>query len=338
VTFGSPLLLLTLLVVPVAIVLYVLEQRRRMRYAVRFTNIAVLAAVVGGRSWRRYVPPVLFLAALAALCVAVARPHVKTQVAKDRATTILVIDASRSMQAKDIRPSRLGAAQTAVRHFLTRVPKRMRVGLVVFAGEPQVAAPPTTDRALVRESVDEIGQFGGYGGTAIGDALAAAVRLGVQAVQTGNTTLAAVREAARSTTHGLVSILLLSDGAQTRGVLAPLDGARRAKAAGIPVYTIALGTPNGTLNGFGGGFGFGGGGPRRVPPDPRTLSAIAHSTGGQFFAARSSNALKAAYQKLGSRLGRTPGTDEVTYAFLAAAAGLLILGGVLSARWSARLP
>jgi Ca-activated chloride channel family protein len=337
VTFVSPLLLLTLLIVPAALGLYLLlAARRRMRYAVRFTNIDVLAAVAGGRPWRRYVPPALFLGALASLCVAVARPHVTTLVPKERATTILVIDASRSMQATDIHPTRLGAAQVAVRDFLDRVPKRMRVGLIVFAGEPQVAAPPTTDRELVRESVADIGMFAGYGGTAIGDALAAAAQLGRQAVPTGNTSLAAARP---GPTHGLVSILFLSDGAQTRGDLQPLEGAARAKAAGIPVYTIALGTPNGTVNGFGGGGfpGFGGGA-RRVPPDPDTLRAIAHATGGEFFAARSSKAVQAAYQKLGSRLGRTPGRTEVTYAFLSAAAALLAAAVVLAARWSPRLP
>jgi Ca-activated chloride channel homolog len=347
VTFDSPLLLLTLLVLPIAIGLYLLAERRRMRYAVRYTNLEVLARVAGGRPWRRYVPPALFLVALATLCVAVARPHVKTLVPKDRATAILVIDASRSMSARDVRPSRLGAAQDAVRTFLKRVPGRMRIGLIVFAGEPQVAAPPTTDRRLVRESVNDIDMFTGFGGTAIGDALAAAARLGVQAVEAGDASLAA--DSNRSgPTHGLVSILFLSDGAQTRGELQPLEGAGRAKAAGIPVYTVALGTPNGTVRGFGGGGfpggggGFGGGtfggGPRRVPPDPATLKAIAQTTGGQFFAARSSKALRAAYAKLGSRLGRTPGRDEVTFAFLAGAAGLLAAAGLLSTRWAPRLP
>jgi Ca-activated chloride channel family protein len=339
VTFGHPLLLLTLLVVPGAIGLFLFAERRRMRYAVRFTNLEVLADVVGGRSWRRFVPLALFLLALGALCVAVARPHVNRLVPRERATTILVIDASRSMEARDIRPSRLGAAQLAVRTFLARVPKRMRVGLIVFAGEAQVAAPPTTDRNLVLESVGDIGMFAGFGGTAIGDALAAAAELGVQAVTAEDASLAAA-DTRSGPTHGLVSILFLSDGAQTVGTLQPLQGADHAKKAGIPVYTVALGTPHGTIN-FDGGGGFGGGdfnGPHRVPPDPATLKAIAQRTGGRFFAARSSDSLQAAYKKLGSRLGRTPGRSEVTFAFLAGAAVLLTAGGLLSARWSPRLP
>jgi Ca-activated chloride channel homolog len=345
VTFERPFLLLTLLLVPVAVALYVLAERRRMRYAIRFTNVDVLAGVVRGRIWRQYVPPVLFLLALAALCVGMARPQRTTLVPKDRATVILVIDVSRSMESKDVKPSRIGAATAAVRTFLDKVPDRLQVGLIAFAGDPAVAAPPTTDHSLVRDALRTLQWYPSFGGTAIGDALAEAVRLGQEAVGSGNGNLASATTAAPTVrAHGLVSILFLSDGAQTRGQLLPLEGADRAKAAGIPVYTVALGTPNGTLQfgfsrpqqGFPGGFGQG----RRVPvpPDPDTLRAIANRTGGQFFAARSAKSLQAAYSKLGSRLGRKPGKTEVTYGFLAAAAGLLIAAGLLSAAWSPRLP
>jgi Ca-activated chloride channel homolog len=342
-----PLLLLTLLAVPLAVGLYLLTERRRMRYAIRFTNLDVLAGVVTGRLWRRYVPLALFLLALAALCVGVARPQRTTLVPRDRATVILVVDVSRSMEAKDVKPSRIGAAQAALRTFLDRVPSRLQIGLIAFAGEPAVAVPPTADHQLVRDALDTIRWFPSFGGTAIGDALAEAVRVGQQAVnaQTGN--LASVTTAAPTTgAKGLVSILFLSDGAQTRGDLEPLQGAERARAAGIPVYTVALGTPNGTLD-FGfrpppGGFpGPNPSGPGRripVPPDPATLRAIADRTGGQFFAARSAESLQAAYKKLGSHLGRKPGRSEITYVFLLAAAGLLVAAGGLSALWSPRLP
>jgi Ca-activated chloride channel family protein len=243
-----------------------------------------------------------------------------------------------------VKPTRLLAAEAAVRTFLDHAPKRLRVGLIAFAGVPSVVTPPTRDHDLVREGLIDIASYGGFGGTAIGDAVAAAVQLGEQAV-TGNN-LAALALSSKPA-HGLVSILFLSDGAQTRGDLLPLEGAQRAKAAGIPVYTVALGTPNGTLDLGGGGFGFGGGsggfgggfgGPRRVPPDPDTLRAIAQATGGEFFEARSSKTVKRAYAKLGSKLGRRPEKTEVTYAFLAGAAGLLVAAGVLSGAWSPRLP
>ena len=359
-SFGTPLLLLGLLAVPATIGLYVLAERRRARYAVAFTNLNVLATVAGGRLWRRYVPLVLFLLALTALCTAVARPRVKTLVGNDQATVVLVLDVSGSMHADDVKPTRLAAAQKAIRVFLERVPKRVRVGLVVFAGEAQVATPPTTDRQLVRRALDDADYFFASRGTAIGDALALSVDVGQQAVgnptsappgvivyrppagQTGTRSFASASFAAASA-NGLVSILFLSDGKQTRGELQPLEGAQRAKDAKIPIFTIALGTPNGTLDrsraGFGGG-GFGGGGFDRipVPPDPATLRAIARNTGGQFFAARDAKALGSAYQKLGSRLGRTPGEREVTNLFLAAAAAALIAAGVLSVLWSPRLP
>jgi Ca-activated chloride channel family protein len=347
-TFERPLLLLTLLLVPLALGLYLLAARRRMRYAIRFTNVDVLAGVLKGRAWRQYVPLALFLLALAALCVGVARPQRTTLVAKDRATVILVVDVSRSMEAKDVKPSRIGAAAQAVRLFLDKVPDRLQVGLIAFAGDPAVVAPPTTDHKLVREGLDTLQWYPSFGGTAIGDALAEAVRLGQRAAGTPNGDLAAFAAPPKQI-HGLVSILFLSDGAQTRGELLPLDGADRARAAGIPVYTVALGTPNGRLRfGFGRGGGAvprgfpnGFGGPGRsvpVPPDPDTLRAIANRTGGQFFAARDAESLEAAYSKLGSRLGRKPGKTEVTYGFLAAAAGLLLAAGLLSAAWSPRLP
>jgi Ca-activated chloride channel family protein len=335
-SFGHPLLLLTLLVLPAAVGLYFVLERRPMRYAMTFTNLDVLASVAGGRSVRRYVPPALLFLALATLCVALARPHRSTLVPSDRATVILVVDVSGSMRATDVRPTRLGAAQEAVRRFLDTVPGRVHVGLIAFSGEAQVAAPPTTDHDLVRQSLDTLGFFSGYGGTAIGDALAAAVEL-AKPPTSGSTQTIAFTIA--STTKSPISILFLSDGHQTRGLLQPLEGAARAQRAGIPVYTIALGTPNGVLDrgspGFGGGYG-----PRRipVPPDPATLREIARVTGGKFFEARSAQAVESAYRNLGSVIGRVPGRKEVTNEFLALAAIFLVAAGGLSALFAPRLP
>jgi Ca-activated chloride channel family protein len=248
------------------------------------------------------------------------------------------------MQSVDVKPSRLIAAERAAKAFLDRVPKRLRVALIVFSGDVQVAAPPTTDRELVTEAIEQIGSFSGFGGTAIGDALARAVQLGQTAVVDDSRTLSSASSAAVvPKTRGLVAIVFLSDGRQNRGVIQPLDGARRAKAAGIPVYTIALGTrgggggfPGGGGGGFpgggGGGFGFG------RSPDPATLRQIARITGGEFYLARSAGSVKAAYEKLGSKLGRKPGRTEVTSIFLLGAAVLLVGAGVASAAWSPRLP
>jgi Ca-activated chloride channel family protein len=338
-SFGHPFLLLTLLVVPAAILALRLVERRRVRYAVRYPNVDVLAGVVADRPWRRYVPTGLALLALAVLCVAVARPHATTLVPKERAAIILVLDTSGSMQADDVRPTRFLAAQRAVRTFLGRVPPKIRVGMIAFSGDAEVAAPPTTDRELLRRSLQNISSFPVSGGTAIGDAVAIAVDLAEQAVSgrpykpafTG--TAPSLSGPKPADTKRLVSILFLSDGHQTRGTLQPLEGAQRAKDARIPVYTVALGTPGGTL-----GHEFGTSHPIPVPPDPATLAAIADTTGGKFFDAQSAGALQSAYSKLGSSLGRAPGKTEVTYAFLVGAAGLLTAAGFLSALWSPRLP
>jgi Ca-activated chloride channel family protein len=354
VSFQSPWLLLGFLVLGGAVALWRLLERRRMRYAVRYPNLDVLAGVVPGRSWSRYVAPVLFLLGLASLVVALARPHVDRMLVQNRATVILVVDTSRSMQAEDVKPTRLGAAQEAIRTFLERAPSGLRVGLIVFAGDAQVATPPTRDKDLVRTAVDQIDQFDVFGGTAIGDALQAAVELGKQAidqVDSGQGQIAAGRQsrevrtlsqATSPTSASPVSILFLSDGSQTRGVLEPLAGAALAKDAGFPVYTIALGTPDGVIerrsfDPFGGGLP-GGTQTIPVPPDPETLRAIAQATGGEFSEARTASSLERAYADLGSRLGQVPGKTEVTFVFVGAAALLLLLAGLASAVLGPRLP
>jgi Ca-activated chloride channel homolog len=334
-TFERPWFLLTLLALPLLALLYVWLQRRRTRYPVSFTNLAVLREVVGTRRpWRRWVAPVLVLLALAALLVGVARPQVDGMVPQDRATVVLVLDVSRSMEARDVKPNRIGAAKRAIRLFLDRAPDRLRVGMVVFAGVPQVASPPTTDHEQVSVSLDNLGDYATFGGTAIGDALSMAVDVGRDAIQS-DPEAPPVNGASQ---NKLVSILFLSDGAQREGVLQPLEGAQLAKEAGMPVYTVALGTPNGTVAGGGGGFfPFA---PERipVPPDTETLRAIAETTGGEFTEARDAETVDNAYEKLGSNLGRRRADKEVTYVFLGVAAALLVAAGALSALWSPRLP
>ena len=353
-SFQSPWLLLSLVVLAVAVGVWLYAERRRMRYAVRFTNMDVLATVVSGRTWPRLVPPALFALGLAVLLVSLARPQVERMVLTERATVILVIDTSRSMQAQDVEPTRLGAAQEAVRTFLDKAPDRLRVGLVVFAGETQVATPPTRDHDLVRTALDEIDTFLIFGGTAIGDALETAVDLGKRVTDDGVPEGEEIALAARGGTRsfvqattcdepGPVSVLFLSDGAQTRGILQPLEGAALARDACFPVFTVALGTPNGTIarGPFGGGgFNPGGSDSQRipVPPDPETLRQIAAMTGGEFSEARTADALEKAYDNLGSRLGREPGETEITFLLVALAAGLLVAAGVLGVFVAPRLP
>jgi Ca-activated chloride channel family protein len=326
-----PIALLALLLVPVAVAGYLAIERRRARYAIHYTNIEVLAGVEAatGRRWKYLLPPVLALLALTCALAALARPEARVSVASEQASIALTVDMSGSMSADDVKPTRLGAAEEAIRRFLAGLPAKYRVGLVTFSSEPFVAAPLTHDRKLVLDGL-LMGDSGIGQGTAIGDALARSVEL-LQPVSAAPGAVPVAGGAAPPDPgRPLSAILLLSDGAQTRGTLAPLQGAARAKSYGIPVYTVALGTPNGIL--VRGGF------VRPVPPDPTTLRQIAQATGGEFFATRSEQRLNAVYEDLASRLGHTNQWRELSYVLVGIAALLALAAGALSLIWNQRLP
>ncbi len=327
-SFSSPYLLLVLAVVPVVAALAVWLDRRRAKYAVAFTNLDVLASVASPRrAPKRWIPLLLFLLALAAASAALARPRASVSTPAQRATLVLLVDVSGSMRAADVKPSRLGAAQQAMSTFVDNVPRKVKVGLVSFSTSPNVLVIPTVDRGVLHEGIDLLSP---EAGTALGDGLGVAVQV--------------ARSALGSTQRGRdgkvpAAIVLLSDGAQTRGLLTPQQGAERARQAGIRVYTIALGTNHGTL-GIGpyGGYGLGGG--RRFPvrPDPVTLAAIARATGGIAYRAQSAASVRSVYQHLGSSIVRRHTTREVSSWFVGAAA-LLLLGSLAAVRLTGeRLP
>jgi Ca-activated chloride channel family protein len=336
VTFSSPWLLLALLLVPVVLAFALWIDRRRARYAVAFTNLDVLASVAPSTrsTWRRWLPLALFLVALAAASTALARPRATVSTASSRATVVLLIDVSGSMRADDVKPSRIGAAQAAMYGFLDHVPPRVRVGLVSFSTTPEVLVLPTSDRSIMREGVDLLEP---EAGTAIGDGLKVAVDVALSSVG---------RHAPRNRNGKIpAAIVLLSDGAQTRGVLRPLQGAQLAKDAGIPVYTIALGTNHGSL-GLGAFGGFGGypappGAPgARFPvrPDPGTLRAIAQVTGGNAFRADSAEKVQNAYRKLSGAVITHTKRREIS-SWFAGAAAFLLLGSLAAAKVTGeRLP
>ena len=329
--FESPLALISLVLLPVAVAAHALVRRRRLRYAVRYTNLDVLRQVaprVGPRRERLVV--LLAATALGLLCLAVARPELTRSAPIENATVVLVIDTSRSMLSRDVPPTRLAAAKRAAQRFLESAPDRLRVGLVTFAGDVSVAAFPTHDRALVRDSVAAISRWSAGGGTAIGDALVRAVEVAGDAF--GEEGLPAPSGESAETSP--VTILFLSDGRQNRGLIPAGQGAATARRAGIPVYTVALGTDN---PGGGGGQGFAFGGFNRVP-DRATLRAIARTTGGEYFAARSPEALSSAYGDLGSRLGRERRRTEVTHLVVAAAGIALVAAAALGRLWTPGLP
>lgn len=322
-SFGSPLLLATLAVPLAALVGYLWLERRPPRGAISFPNLAVLASVSGRSSWKRHLVAGLVLATIALLCIAVARPRVLLAAAADRATVVLVVDVSISMNATDVAPTRLEAARAAIASFVDRVPGRIKVGLVAFADDPVVITAPTTDRQALRAGIASLTP--GYG-TAIGDAVARGVEL------VGSSTGEAAPVSGPGGKAG--AVVLLSDGTQTRGLLEPDDATRLAKRAGVPVYTIALGTLSGTVTVTRGGIDV----IVPVPPDRTTLARIAEATGGSTFEATDAERLAAVYDRLGRAVARTPKPREVTAAFVAVAAALLAGGIGLAGLWAPRLP
>jgi len=315
VTFTSPYLLLVLLLVPAAVAAAAWLSRRPARHATAFTNLDVLAAVVERRR-RTLLPFALFVLALAAAAVVLAGPHLRTTTVARHATVILVVDVSGSMNATDVVPSRLGAAEEALAAFTARVPRSVRVGLVSFSGSPTLLVPPTVDRNALRAG---IGELDASGGTAIGDALRLAVAVAVGAARA----VPAGRHPA--------AIVLLSDGAQTAGSLTPLEGASLARAARIPVDTVALGTfgrpsPLGPVDAYGFMLTF--------KPDPVTLAAIAADTGGRTYRVGTAARAVGVYRSLGRSVVRSS-TNRAIASWFSGLAALLLLGSLAAARRSA---
>jgi Ca-activated chloride channel homolog len=310
-SFQAPIFLLGLAVVPLALAALALARRRPARYVVRFPAVPTLAAVAPrSPRWRRLLPPALLCLALAGLALALARPETTVAVPVERASVMLVTDTSGSMAATDVEPSRLDAAKDAAGGFLDRVPDELRVGLVAFSDAPNTVVRPTDEREPVRAAIDRLRADGG---TATGDALDSALRaLGT-----------------RGDDSPPAAIVLLSDGATQAG-RDPADVAREAATAGVPVYTVALGTADGVVESNGQTL--------RVPPDPEALRQVAQISGGATFAAEDADALDEVYERLGSQIGTREEKREISAGF--AAAGLLLLGGSLAAslRWRGRLP
>jgi Ca-activated chloride channel family protein len=321
-TFRDPAMLAGLILLPLAALAYVSLQRRRRQEAKTFANPALLPNLVTGRpGWRRHLPPLLLLGALAALVVALARPQ-RTVAAPQRAATVMMVtDTSGSMNAEDVDPDRLSAAVKSARKLTDDLPDNFRLGLVTFSDFAEVQAPPTTDRDPVKAGLDRLRASGG---TAMATGLQRAIDLARTPVPNENGT----------GTRRLPSVLvLLSDGKDTQSPVDPLEVARQAKDLKIPIFAIALGTPTGEVE-VQDQFGF----TQRipVPPDTETLREIARITGGKYFAAPDAARLESIYANLGTRLSSKPVEKEVTAAFAGGAVVLLLAGGALSLMWFGR--
>ncbi len=317
-SFLDPVRLWLLVAVLALVVAYVVMQRRRRSYAVRFTNLALLDKVAPQRpDWRRHVAAVGFALALTALVTGFARPTHVSKVPRERATVMIAIDTSLSMAATDVTPSRIGAVQRAAESFIAKLPATLNVGLVTFHGNAVLAVPPTTDRNQIRTA---IGRLTLGEGTAIGEAIFTALDAlaGINASTPAGEALVPAR------------IVLMSDGKTTVG-RPNNDAVRASLTAEVPVSTIAFGTDAGTI------MVPQEPGPIPVPVDRAALEDIAKATNGSFFSATTEGQLSKVYADIGSSVGYTDKDTELTSWFLGAAFVALVGAAAASLTWSARL-
>jgi Ca-activated chloride channel homolog len=312
-TFLSRSRLWLLLLVAALVAAYVVMQLRRKDYAVRFTNLALLDSIATKRpSWRRHLPAAAFVLAMIALVTAFARPARPVKVPRERATVVMAIDVSLSMEATDVEPSRIVAAQEAAKSFVDIVPTRLNLGLVAFSGVAQVLVPPTDDHALLKRSIDNL-QLGPR--TAVGEAIFAS--------------LGSIASVPSSPGQAPARIVLMSDGETTVGRPNEL-AAMAAVDAKVQISTIAFGTDDGYVTVEGRNI--------PVPVNRDALADIAEATGGRAFEAATGRELRRVYADIGSSIGFRTEEREVTswVVGLALAFALAAAGGSLL--WSSRLP
>jgi Ca-activated chloride channel family protein len=314
-TFLSAGRLWLLLAVVALVVGYVVRQFRADKYAVRFSNLPLLASVAPKRpGWRRHLPAAAFALALATFVLAFAQPTRNTRVPREEATIVMAIDVSLSMQATDVEPTRLQAAKAAAASFVDLVPAKLNIGLVSFSGTAQVLVAPTTDHSLLKRNIANL-QLGPA--TAIGEAIYASLG-----------TVASV-PAQPGKKPPPARIVLMSDGATTVG-RPNASAVQAAVGAQTPVSTIAFGTDTGTV--------FVEGSQVRVPVNKDALRTIADETKGSFFEASSAKELKKVYADIGSSVGYRTVRKEATSLFVGLGLAFALVAAATSLIWFSRLP
>lgn len=309
-TFANPWALLLFIPLLGGVAWWVVRERRGTHAAaVPFADIDLVAVAAPRRRWTRWLPGALLALALAGFMFALARPEAVTSIPREQGAIMLAIDVSGSMAADDVAPYRLRAAQDAAKEFADAVPRQFQVGLVAFNGQADILLPPSTDRGALMRSIDSLVADGA---TATGEAILSSLDA-IRSTQPGTGPLRDAR------------ILLLSDGANTVGTL-PEDAAQQAKAAGVPVYAVALGTADGVLPDG-----------RAVPPDPAAMAAVAEITGGEAFESRDAQEVERVYEDLGTFIGTKQVMGEVTSWPVGIAALLLVLAGAAAWRVGPRL-
>lgn len=331
-------MLWALLIVPVYILAYVLVQRRRQRYALRYASLTLVREAVGrGPGIRRHIPPILFLVGLAAMVLAMARPVATVMLPSQQGTVILTVDVSGSMRADDLKPNRIEAAKAAARSFVQNQPTNVRIGIVSFSNNASVVQAPTTDRTAVLAAIDRLAP---QRSTAIGSGILTSLdaifeQPGATPTPSSSDQLAAPQPAPTPApvprgTYAPAVVVLLSDGASNVGPQ-PLDAAKQAADRGVRVYTVGVGDPAGAiLRAEGRSI--------RVRLDEDTLKRIAQETDGKYFRADSESNLDEIYKGLSTQLVFKEEQTEITAAFTGAAAVLMLAAGALSLLWFSRLP
>jgi Ca-activated chloride channel family protein len=343
--FIWPSMLLLLLIVPLLVLFYLWLLQRKKKFALRYASLGLVKQAMGGASWRRHVPPALFLLALSCLLLAAARPLAVIVLPTQQETIMLAIDVSGSMRAADVKPSRLEAAQAAAKAFLAELPRHVKVGIVAFAGSAQVAQIPTTNREDLNSAID---RFQLQRGTAIGNGLVlslatlfpdAGIDIGALTYGYGfgrSRGIALDQPPATKEfipvapgSYGSAAIILLTDGQRTTGIDS-MEAAKMAADRGVRVYTVGVGTVDGETIGFEGWS-------MHVRLDEETLKAIAHRTQAEYFHAATAEDLKKVYQTLSSRMSVEKKETEVSALLALLGALFLIAGAGLSLAWYHRV-
>lgn len=332
-TFEWPWALVLLLIVPAMALVYILMQRRRRQDALRYASVSLVALAVGrGPGVKRHIPAVLYLFAVAALIVAFARPQATVPVPMNSGTVMLVIDVSGSMFAQDVQPNRMEATKQAARDFVEGQPSGVKIGVVSFSDFAALVAPPTTERRPVLEAISRLRpQRGTNMGAGLQVALDAIYDDMVDGEPSdtplpGTGTPAAMPDIRTPA----ASIVLVSDGQSNTGP-DPLRVTEEAVHTGIKVYTVGIGTPEGTVLTIQGRNVF-------TRLDELTLESIAADTGGRYFNAQSETDLNAVYEDLARERIIEHQETEIAFAFAGAALLLTMIAGGLGLLWFNRLP
>jgi Ca-activated chloride channel family protein len=343
--FLWPQFLWFLAALPLLVLLYIWLMHRRKKVALRYASLSIVKDAMSARqSFKRHIPPLLFLVALAAMVLTMARPVAVVTLPSNQQTIILAMDVSGSMRATDVLPSRLVAAQNAAKSFIAELPRNVKVGIVAFAGSAQVAQLPTTNR---EDLVTAIDRFQLQRATATGNAIVISLAtlfpddgIDLQSLQTGRDRQRGFsiddekkpkkdRQPVAPGSYTSAAIIMLTDGQRTTGV-DPLDAAKLAADRGIRVYTVGIGTVEGETIGFEGWS-------MRVRLDEETLKAIAQKTNAEYFYAGTAQDLKKVYESLSSKLTVEKKETEVSALFAMAAAALALLSAALSVFWFNRI-